>query len=88
MQTSETSDKWQCVDKLVDQLGHKVLDQAAAADIIKTVEYILTDDSFADTRSFYHSVIEAASDEISKVAAIMNLANEFGHVFFDDSFQR
>lgn len=77
--TGEASNKWQCVDKLVNQLGPKVLDQAAPANVIKTVEYILRDDSYADTRSYYHSVIEASSDEVSKVTDIMNLAKQYGH---------
>ena len=74
----EAGGQWQCVDKLVKHCRREeVLQQAAAANLVKTVEYILRG---TETWADYLSAIQAAADDIlSQINAIKNLAIHSGH---------
>ena len=71
----EAGGQWQCVDMLVKHLGREALKEAAAANLFKTVEYILRG---TDTWAGYLSAIEAEAEKLSKISAIKNQANQSG----------
>ena len=78
--TGNPGDKWQCMDKLVVQLGREcVLKQAATVNLLKTVEYTLVDSHYDDTRASYLNAMEAATDDGKKVEAILKIASQKAH---------
>ena len=56
------------------------LEQLAAINVLKTVRYILRDDTYAATRDVYLSAMEEpTADETTTIKKITNKADHFGH---------